>query len=132
MLQKLVPEAIDEQVSAGRERAVQVAVYSGGELIVDAVAGPVTSSSLFSTWSMSVHRSASCCADRSVRRSGSTATCGSACPRRRATASCRCRRAPAGSLGYADPATGTAVAYCKNLQTMDFATATEIVELVNH
>jgi len=28
--------------------------------------------------------------------------------------------------------TGTAVAYCKNLQTMDCATATEIVEPVNH
>jgi len=52
MLQKLVQEAIDAQVSSGREKAVQVAVYSGGELVVDAVAGPATSSSLFYTWSM--------------------------------------------------------------------------------
>jgi len=36
-----------------------------------------------------------------------------------------------GSFGYADPVSGMAVAYCKNLQTMDFSTATEIVELVN-
>ncbi|MFF5288445.1 serine hydrolase domain-containing protein [Paractinoplanes globisporus] len=52
MLQKLVQEAIDEQVSSGREKAVQVAVYRDGELIVDAVAGPADSSSLFYTWSM--------------------------------------------------------------------------------
>src|SRR5690348_2104135 len=52
MLQELVQEAIDLQVASGREKAVQVAVYRDGELIVDAVAGPATSSSLFYTWSM--------------------------------------------------------------------------------
>ncbi|WP_433381785.1 serine hydrolase domain-containing protein [Actinoplanes sp. CA-142083] len=52
MLQKVVQDAIDEQVKSGREVAVQVAVYRDGELIVDAVAGPATSSTLFYTWSM--------------------------------------------------------------------------------
>src|SRR3954447_11566796 len=52
MLQKVVQEAIDTQVSSGRELAVQVAVYRDGELIVDAVAGPATPDSLFYTWSM--------------------------------------------------------------------------------
>ncbi|MFC7274504.1 serine hydrolase domain-containing protein [Paractinoplanes rhizophilus] len=51
-LQKVVQDAIDEQVRSGREVAVQVAVYRDGELIVDAVAGPATSSTLFYTWSM--------------------------------------------------------------------------------
>ncbi|MEO3855633.1 serine hydrolase domain-containing protein [Acrocarpospora sp. B8E8] len=38
-LQKNVQAAIDELVESGAERGVQVAVYSGGELVVDAVAG---------------------------------------------------------------------------------------------
>jgi CubicO group peptidase (beta-lactamase class C family) len=35
-----------------------------------------------------------------------------------------------GTYGCADTATGVAVAYCKNRQTMDFATAQEVVDLV--
>jgi CubicO group peptidase (beta-lactamase class C family) len=60
MLQKLVQDLIDEQVSADRETGVQVAVYRDGALVVDAVAGvadpatgrPVTSDTVFYTWSM--------------------------------------------------------------------------------
>jgi CubicO group peptidase (beta-lactamase class C family) len=59
-VQKLVQDAIDEQVASGRETGVQVAVYRHGELIVDAVAGvadpatgrPVDSGTVFYTWSM--------------------------------------------------------------------------------
>jgi CubicO group peptidase (beta-lactamase class C family) len=36
-----------------------------------------------------------------------------------------------GTFGYGDPATGTAFAYCKNLQTPDFDDANEIANLVN-
>lgn len=60
MMQKLVQDAIDEQVASGRETGVQVAVYRDGEQIVDAVAGvadpatgrPVESGTVFYTWSM--------------------------------------------------------------------------------
>jgi len=38
-LQRQVQETIDRLVSSGSERGVQVAVYRGGELVVDAVAG---------------------------------------------------------------------------------------------
>jgi len=60
MLQKSVQELIDEQVCSDRETGVQVAVYRDGVLVVDAVAGvadpetgrPVTSDTVFYTWSM--------------------------------------------------------------------------------
>jgi CubicO group peptidase (beta-lactamase class C family) len=51
-LQKLVQHTIDEQVAAGRETAVQVAVYAGGKLVVDAVAGGPGPEALYYTWSM--------------------------------------------------------------------------------
>ena len=59
-LQKLVQHAIDERVESGAEVGIQVAVYSHGEQVVDAVAGladpdtgrAVDSGTPFYTWSM--------------------------------------------------------------------------------
>ncbi|GIF01363.1 serine hydrolase domain-containing protein [Paractinoplanes rishiriensis] len=59
-LQRAVQDAIDAQVADGRETGVQVAVYRGGELVVDAVAGladpetgrPVRAGTPFYAWSM--------------------------------------------------------------------------------
>ncbi|MDF2709975.1 MAG: serine hydrolase, partial [Nonomuraea muscovyensis] len=59
-LQKQVQEAADELVASGRERGLQVAVYRGGEQVVDVVAGvadpgtgrPVTSATPFYNFSI--------------------------------------------------------------------------------
>jgi CubicO group peptidase (beta-lactamase class C family) len=59
-LQKQVQELLDELVSSGAERGLQVAVYKDGEQIVDAVAGladaatgrPVTADTPFYTYSV--------------------------------------------------------------------------------
>jgi CubicO group peptidase (beta-lactamase class C family) len=59
-LQQQVQELLDELVSSGAERGLQVAVYQGGEQVVDAVAGladaatgrPVTAGTPFYTYSV--------------------------------------------------------------------------------
>src|SRR3954468_9896439 len=51
-MQKIIQHAIDELVDRGTEVAVQVAVYRDGELVVDAVAGPVDAATPIYTWSM--------------------------------------------------------------------------------
>lgn len=59
-VQKQVQSAIDQLVDSGAERGIQVAVYQGGELVVDAVAGvadpatgrPVTSDTPFYNFSI--------------------------------------------------------------------------------
>jgi CubicO group peptidase (beta-lactamase class C family) len=59
-LQQQVQKAIDELVDSGAERGVQVAVYQGGEQVVDAVAGvadpasgrPVTAGTVFYNYSV--------------------------------------------------------------------------------
>jgi CubicO group peptidase (beta-lactamase class C family) len=59
-IQPKVQQAIDDMVESGTERGMQVAVYHGGDLVVDAVAGvadpatgrPVTSATPFYNFSI--------------------------------------------------------------------------------
>jgi len=59
-VQQQVQQAIDQLVESGDERGIQVAVYRGGDLVVDAVAGvadpatgrPVTSDTVFYNFSI--------------------------------------------------------------------------------
>jgi CubicO group peptidase (beta-lactamase class C family) len=59
-VQQQMQKAIDQLVESGTERGMQVAVYRGGELVVDAVAGvadpergrPVSSGTVFYNFSV--------------------------------------------------------------------------------
>ncbi|MEV6980367.1 hypothetical protein AB0M95_03785 [Sphaerisporangium sp. NPDC051017] len=67
-LQQQVQNTIDELVESGAERALQVAVYKDGDLVVDAVAGTDPATGRAITGDSPIYSSSS----RSARRSTSS------------------------------------------------------------